>query len=257
MRNYLLSLIAFLIPFLNIAQETTPEMGIDEQINQAFLPVSNFFSSVIFFQIAGIPFILILLVFSATFFTLYFGFPNFRYFWRAIQTVRGKYEDIENHGAKILYGEGGIAQGVDMNKVADFEAHVEALNDDLAIDGDIVDTIRDESSDGEVSHFQALATAVSGTVGNGNIAGVALAIALGGPGATFWMVVCGLLGMSTKFVECTLGVQYRDVGADGTVYGGPMFYLSKGLKEKGFATLGKIAAVIICYILYWWFFWRW
>lgn len=244
MKKYLLSLITFLIPLLNFAQETPPEMGIDEQINQAFLPVSNFFSSIIFFQIGGIPFVLMLLVFSAAFFTLYFGFPNFRYFWRALQTVRGKYEDIENHGAKILYGEGGIAQGVDMNKVDDFEAHVEALDDDLAIDGDIVDTIRDESSAGEVSHFQALATAVSGTVGNGNIAGVALAIALGGPGATFWMVVCGLLGMSTKFVECTLGVQYRDVGPDGTVYGGPMYYLSKGLKEKGFATLGKIAAVL-------------
>ncbi len=106
-----------------------------------------------------------------------------------------------------------------------------------------METIKDESQDGEVTHFQALATAVSGTVGNGNIAGVALAIALGGPGATFWMIVCGLLGMSSKFVECTLGVQYRDVGEDGTVYGGPMYYISKGLKEKGFATLGKIAAV--------------
>ena len=88
-----------------------------------------------------------------------------------------------------------------------------------------------------------MATAVSGTVGNGNIAGVALAIALGGPGATFWMIICGLLGMSSKFVECTLGVQYRDVGEDGTVYGGPMYYISKGLKERGFGTLGKIAAV--------------
>jgi len=67
---------------------------------------------------------------------------------------------------------------------------------------------------------------------------------LGGPGATFWMVICGLLGMSSKFVECTLGVQYRDIGEDGTVYGGPMYYLSKGLKEKGFATLGKITAVL-------------
>ena len=89
-----------------------------------------------------------------------------------------------------------------------------------------------------------MATAVSGTVGNGNIAGVALAIALGGPGATFWMIICGLLGMSTKFVECTLGVQYRDIGEDGTVYGGPMYYLSKGLKEKGFAKLGKVMAVL-------------
>ena len=100
------------------------------------------------------------------------------------------------------------------------------------------------SQKGEVSHFQALATAVSGTVGNGNIAGVAMAIAIGGPGATFWMILCGLIGMSTKFVECTLGVKYRDVGSDGTVYGGPMYYLSKGLKERGFAKLGKTLAVI-------------
>ena len=69
--------------------------------------------------------------------------------------------------------------------------------------------------EGEVSHFQALTTAVSGTVGLGNIAGVAIAIALGGPGATFWMIFAGLIGMSTKFVECTLGVKYRDVGDDG------------------------------------------
>ena len=71
-----------------------------------------------------------------------------------------------------------------------------------------------------------------------------MAIAIGGPGATFWMILCGLLGMSSKFVECTLGVKYRDVGSDGTVYGGPMYYLSKGLKERGFAKLGKILAVI-------------
>lgn len=244
MKKKLLSLFTLFIPFLIFAQEAPVEMGIDEQINQAFLPVSNFFSNVIFFEVLGIPFVLILLVCSAAFFTLYFGFPNIRYFWRAIQTVRGKYEDIEKHGVNILYGEGGIAHGVDLNKVDDIETHIESLDDDLAIDGDIKDTIRDESSAGEVTHFQALATAVSGTVGNGNIAGVALAIALGGPGATFWMIICGLLGMSTKFVECTLGVQYRDVGPDGTVYGGPMYYLSKGLKEKGFATLGKVAAVL-------------
>ena len=67
---------------------------------------------------------------------------------------------------------------------------------------------------------------------------------MGGPGATFWMIVCGLIGMSTKFVECTLGVFYRDIGKDGTVYGGPMYYLSKGLKEKGFGVLGKITAVL-------------
>jgi alanine or glycine:cation symporter, AGCS family len=245
MKKYLLAILTFLIPIFTFAQETaTNEVGIDQKIDQAFAPISNFFSKIIFFEVfPGAPFVIVLLVLSAAFFTLYFGFPNIRYFWRAINTVRGKYEDIEKHGAKILYGEDGIAQGVDMNKVKDIDHHIGTLDDDLAIDGDIRDTIRDESSDGEVSHFQALATAVSGTVGNGNIAGVALAIALGGPGATFWMIICGLLGMSTKFVECTLGVQYRDVGPDGTVYGGPMYYLTKGLKEKGFAKLGKIAAV--------------
>lgn len=96
---------------------------------------------------------------------------------------------------------------------------------------------------GEVSHFQALSTALSGTVGLGNIAGVATAVSVGGPGATFWMIVAGLIGMSTKFVECTLGVKYRDIHADGTVAGGPMKYLSKGFAEKGFAGLGQFLAV--------------
>ena len=104
--------------------------------------------------------------------------------------------------------------------------------------------LQDKVELGEVSHFQALATAVSGTVGNGNIAGVALAIAVGGPGATFWMILCGLLGMSTKFVECTLGVKYRDVGSDGTVYGGPMYYLKKGLSEIGYGKLGKVLGIV-------------
>lgn len=110
-----------------------------------------------------------------------------------------------------------------------------------------VDTVRGKYSDpndeGEVSHFQALTAALSGTVGLGNIAGVAIAISLGGPGATFWMILAGLLGMASKFAECTLGVKYRDVGPDGTVYGGPMYYLTKGLREKGMTGLGKFLAV--------------
>ncbi|AKD03242.1 alanine/glycine:cation symporter family protein [Pontibacter korlensis] len=99
-----------------------------------------------------------------------------------------------------------------------------------------------EDAPGEVTHFQALTAAVSGTVGLGNIAGVAIAISLGGPGATFWMILAGLLGMSSKFVSCTLGVKYRDKHADGTVSGGPMHYLNKGLKERGMAGLGKFLA---------------
>ena len=178
---------------------SSQEKGLDQRIDEAFQPVSDFFSSVIFFSIGENPFVIYLLVGSAIFFTLYFGFPNIKYFMTSIRVVSGKYDKVEK--------------------------------DDSS------------SDDGEVSHFQALTTAVSGTVGNGNIAGVALAIALGGPGATFWMIVCGLMGMSLKFVECTLGVHYRDVDDEGIVYGGPMYYLTKGLKEKGFVTLGKIAAV--------------
>ncbi|ADY25227.1 amino acid carrier protein [Deinococcus proteolyticus MRP] len=100
------------------------------------------------------------------------------------------------------------------------------------------------SGPGEVSHFQALTAAVSGTVGLGNIAGVAVAISLGGPGATFWMIVAGLLGMSSKFVECTLGVKYRRENPDGSVSGGPMFYLSRGLAERGMGGLGSALAAI-------------
>jgi AGCS family alanine or glycine:cation symporter len=96
---------------------------------------------------------------------------------------------------------------------------------------------------GEVSHFQALSAALSGTVGLGNIAGVAVAISLGGPGATFWMIVAGLLGMSSKFVECTLGVKYRKFGEDGRTYGGPMYYLRDGLAKRGWGKMGKIFAI--------------
>ena len=93
---------------------------------------------------------------------------------------------------------------------------------------------------GEISAFQALSTAVSGTVGIGNIAGVAIAISRGGPGATFWLIVAGLLGMATKFAECTLGVRYRRENEDGSVSGGPMYYLQFGLAERGLAGTGRV-----------------
>ncbi len=102
----------------------------------------------------------------------------------------------------------------------------------------------DPNDAGEVSHFQALATAVSGTVGLGNIAGVAIAISLGGPGATFWMILAGLLGMATKMAECMMGVKYRREHADGTVSGGPMYYLRQGLADRGMVGLGKGLAVL-------------
>uniref|UniRef100_UPI00404A5881 amino acid carrier protein n=1 Tax=Flavobacterium sp. TaxID=239 RepID=UPI00404A5881 len=98
--------------------------------------------------------------------------------------------------------------------------------------------------EGEVSHFQALVTALSGTVGLGNIAGVAVAVSLGGAGATFWMIMAGFLGMSSKFVECTLGVKYRVLNDNGEVSGGPMYYLTEGLKRNGFQKLGKVLAIV-------------
>ncbi|NEP17719.1 MAG: alanine:cation symporter family protein [Leptolyngbya sp. SIO4C1] len=100
----------------------------------------------------------------------------------------------------------------------------------------------DPDEPGEVSHFQSLATALSATVGLGNIAGVAIALQLGGPGAVLWMTVAGLLGMTSKFVECTLAQTYRVVQPDGTVSGGPMYYLSQGLAERGLKPLGQLLA---------------
>ena len=210
-------LIIFFFPTLFFAQD----LGLDEQINNAFMPIATAWENLVLtpIPIAGynVPVVLILLVLGATFFTFYFKFPSITQFGTALQTVRGKYDSVDHH---------------------------EPGNPDLSVGGDVIGTLKDESKAGEVSHFQALATAVSGTVGLGNIAGVAVAIALGGPGATFWMIVCGLIGMATKFVECTLGVAYRDVDENGTVYGGPMYYLSKGLKEIGFKKLGIILGYV-------------
>ncbi|NWK56844.1 alanine:cation symporter family protein [Verrucomicrobiaceae bacterium N1E253] len=101
----------------------------------------------------------------------------------------------------------------------------------------------DEDAPGQITHFQALTAALSATVGLGNIAGVAMAVSVGGPGATFWMILMGLCGMTTKFCECTLGVKYRKIDDHGRVHGGGMYYLSQGLKEKGLGGLGKVLAV--------------
>ncbi len=102
----------------------------------------------------------------------------------------------------------------------------------------------DPQDKGEVSHFQALATALSGTVGLGNIAGVAMAVATGGPGATFWLIVAGFLGMTAKFVECSMAVKYRLINSHGVVFGGPMYYLSKGLTQRGLPKIGSILATV-------------
>ncbi len=223
MKKYLLSIVALLLPLLNFAQEAQ-EMGIDEKIDQFFASATGWFVQAIFYQIdfgggVRVFWVLFPLIIGATYFTFYFKLINFRGFLTSVNIVRGKYDDIDDHGSLIAAG-------------------------DSTPGGDIIETIAVEDHEGEVSHFQALTAALSATVGLGNIAGVAIAVSIGGAGATFWMIVAGLLGMASKFVECTLGVKYRDIAEDGTVYGGPMYYLTKGLKSKGYTGLGKILAAL-------------
>lgn len=141
----------------------------------------------------GVPLVL-LLVGSGVFFTIYFGFPQIRFFKHAIQIISGKYDNPEDKG--------------------------------------------------EISHFQALCSALSATVGLGNIAGVAVAISIGGPGAVFWLWVAGFIGMCTKFTEVVLSLQYRDVTDKGTVHGGPMFVIKNAL-SKNFYPIAWIYALFV------------
>lgn len=221
MKKNLLTLFAFLIPFINFAKQSTAD-----KIDSIFKDYTGWFVEAIFYEIHftdtfQIPWVLIVLIGGATYFTIYFKLINITGFLTAIKVVRGKYEDIEKHGADTLYGDATPNE-----------------------QENIIETIRDDDADGEVSHFQALTAALSATVGLGNIAGVAVALSIGGPGATFWMIIAGILGMASKFAECTLGVKYRDIGPDGTVYGGPMYYLKKGLLQKGMGGFGKVLAVL-------------
>jgi len=223
MRKKYLSVLLFLIPFLTFAQEK----GLDQRIDEAFGNATGWFVNFIFYQIPfsddiNIYWVLFPLILGASYFTIYFRFINFRGFFTSIKIVSGKYDDLEGR--------------VDHKVEVDDFVYTD--------DGDDPDTIRVEGHEGEVSHFQALTAALSATVGLGNIAGVAIAVSIGGAGATFWMIVAGFLGMASKFVECTLGVKYRDIAEDGTVYGGPMYYLTKGLKSKGYEKLGKVLALL-------------
>lgn len=198
--------------------------GVDEAIDRVFGSLTGWFVNFIFYQIpftdeVKVYWVLFPLILGALYFTFYFKLINFRGFKTAINIVRGKYDDLDHHESMVAAG-------------------------DSTPGGDNIETIAIEGAEGEVSHFQALTAALSATVGLGNIAGVAIAVSIGGAGATFWMIVAGLLGMASKFVECTLGVKYRDVDSSGTVYGGPMYYLTKGLKSKGQAGLGKVLAAI-------------
>jgi len=220
MKKRLLALLFLAIPMITFAQEK----GLDQKIDEVFGGATGWFVDFIFYQIdfggsVKIYWVLFPLILGATYFTFYFNFINIKGFFTSVNIVRGKYDHVDKH--ESLEGAGDLASG-----------------------GDHIETIAVEGHEGEVTHFQALTAALSATVGLGNIAGVAIAVSIGGAGATFWMIIAGFLGMASKFVECTLGVKYRDIGEDGTVYGGPMYYLKKGLKAKGLGKLGKILAVV-------------
>ncbi len=215
--------IVFLLLLLQGISAFAQEKGIDERIEEWFAPISEKVTSIVFFSVKilniNVPVVLIVLILGALWFTLYNNFANFRLIGVAIRAARGKYDDVDVHAVDVVYG-------------------------DPTPGGDVFEDPRREDVVGEVTHFQALTAALSATVGLGNIAGVAVAIALGGPGATVWMILAGFLGMSTKMVEATLGVKYREVDEDGKVYGGPMYYLSKGFMKinKNAGYFGKFLA---------------
>jgi AGCS family alanine or glycine:cation symporter len=226
MKRFFAIVVVLLSQFSLFAQE---ELSSAEKVDSVFRSFTGWFVEAIFFEIPftdtiRVPWVLFVLIGGAIYFTFTFRFVQFRLFGTAIKTVQGKYDKIDHHGAHKTVG------------------------DDVQND-DIPDTIKVEGHHGEVSHFQALSAALSGTVGLGNIAGVAVALSIGGPGATFWMIVAGLLGMASKFAECTLGVCYRDIDENGVVYGGPMYYLTKGLKEKGLKNFGKVLAVVFAVLV--------
>ncbi|XLS28402.1 alanine/glycine:cation symporter family protein [Flavobacteriaceae bacterium M23B6Z8] len=204
-------LLDFAIPNYRFAHSFYLTGSTDALINEKFQRATGWFVAAINAEIpitasVAVPWVLVILFVGAFYFTLYFRGINFRSFGTSIRIVKGDYDHLEN----------GENEGEE-NK---------------------------NPSEGEVSHFQALTTALSATVGLGNIGGVAIALSIGGAGATFWMIIIGLLGMASKFVECTLGVAYREVNEKGVVFGGPMYYLSKGLKDKGLSGLGKVLAVL-------------
>ncbi|MGX5358461.1 alanine/glycine:cation symporter family protein [Kocuria sp. KH4] len=181
------------VPMSTVAEEVGWLVEIDRAINAAFAPITEVFSSIVFYPITigevSFPFVVAWLIAAGVIFTVYFGVVQ-RHLRVSTDVVRGKFSAKDDPG--------------------------------------------------EVPHFQALTSALSGTVGLGNIAGVGAAMALGGPGATFWMICAGLLGMATKFAECTLGVKYREVHEDGTVSGGPFRYL-----PIAFRRFGRIPAKIL------------
>ena len=163
-------------------------------IDNVFGIFVGYIAKVLFYEILGFPFIVLVLLAGAITFSFYFRFINIRGFRHSIEIIRGKYDNPNDIG--------------------------------------------------QISHFQALTSALSATIGLGNIAGVAIAVAQGGPGAVFWMMFIAVFSMSAKFVSASLAQIYRKVNPDGSISGGPMYYLDYGLKKKGMAGFGRILGIM-------------
>ncbi|MEE8370783.1 MAG: alanine/glycine:cation symporter family protein, partial [Sphingomonadales bacterium] len=219
-------------PLLAQEEEAGPseevELTLDQKINEAIAPMTNSVSSIMF---SGIEF-------SADKKT--HGAISFEGLALHDPNLNGDGTDARERIILpfiVIWLAGGAIFFTIFMKFINFRGFRQAIR--------ITKGVYDNPDDpGEVTHFQALSAALSGTVGLGNIAGVALAVSIGGAGATFWMILAGLLGMTSKFVECTLGVHYREIDENGVVSGGPMYYLSRGLAEKGLPGLGKILAAL-------------
>ena len=211
LRSVYLTILAVVLPLISFAQDTAENTDptVSERINSIFEPIVGVMAKVVFWQ----PF-----------------------------SFLGEDNPLSGLPVVVIWLVLGALFFTLYNKFINLRGFKHAIQ--------LVRGVYDNPDDkGEVSHFQALVTALSGTVGLGNIAGVAVAVTVGGAGATFWMILAGLLGMSAKFVECTLGVKYRKISETGEVSGGPMYYLSEGLEKKGFKGLGIVLAIffaILC-----------
>jgi len=215
MKNQFLIIAAFIL-LISILLSQTDLVALSDWMAASVAPIAATIKGIVLttipFGASNVPIVLILLICAASYFTIYFKWINFTKFKLAIQIVRGHHQP---------------------NKEP-------TTTDNLK-------TIQADHIEGEVTHFQALTSAISATVGLGNIAGVAIAISIGGPGATLWMIIAGIMGMASKFTECTLSVRYREVvppkeqhtDQRSKTAGGPMYYLSKGLSERGWPTIGK------------------
>lgn len=174
--------------------QDTRKLAVSETVSQFFSFVTSGLSAVLFFDVAGFPFLVLWLMLGGVFFMLWLGFVNFRMFGHGISVLTGKYDTPE--------------------------------------------------APGETTHRKTFFATLSGTIGVGNISGVAVAVSIGGPGAVIWMVIAGILGMSIKFAEVTLGHKYRKIDEQGIVTGGAFYYLSEGLAKRNLPLFGKFLAVI-------------